>query len=158
MKNIKFLLVLVLSAILVSCGQENVSEKTAELPEAVVTKTPSKSTIESPVAPYSNPAIIYGSSFGEFFQMLYKTGKFEDMVKFTSSQSLELFGREKVIGFYKSMDFGYKIDLKSMNKDVDIITLNYEADILATKNIVRMEVVIENDSCKILLKDIKDLR
>jgi hypothetical protein len=176
MKNIKFLLVLSVSMTLFACEPkpEPTAEELAETTGKTIrslkdafNKGYKDSVVSVPVIneseahPYINPVLIYGSSFGNYFQALYKVGKFEDMIAFTSSRSIEKFGRDKVLSFYKSMDFAYKIKLKSMNvaeTPVDATVLNYEAGIMATKNMLRMEVVIENDSCKILLKNLKSLR
>lgn len=161
MKNIKFLFVLVLSATFMSCSQ---SKEEVAVQNFIDSCRGEMNTMPIPVIkeaiahPYINPVLIYGSSFGNFFQALYKIGKFEDMIKFTSSQSIEKFGQSKVLDFYKKMDFAYNIKLKSKSEDAGVTTLNYEAGIMATNNMLRMDVVVENDSCKIVLRDIKSLR
>ena len=112
------------------------------------------SFISKEVGPYSNPFIIYGSDFGVFFQTMYKQGKFEQMLAFTSTQSKVQFGEDVILDFYKNeLDFGYKITQKSNGTEGDTIIINYDADIMATKKIVRINVIVENDSCKIVLPD-----
>lgn len=103
--------------------------------------------------PFSNPAIIYGTDFGNFFKTLYRQGKFDDMIKFTSQRSIDEFGEDVILEFYKNeMEFGYEIGkAKSQSKIGDVTTLNYDANIDATNVVVRLDVVIENDSCKIVL-------
>jgi len=107
--------------------------------------------------PFSNPALIYGSDFGNFFKTLYAQGKFADMVKFTSAESIKKHGKDKIIDFYKNkIHFGYELGkLKSTNKEEDgSITLNYpSSQVFATKKVVRINVVIQNDSVKIKLPD-----
>ncbi len=106
--------------------------------------------------PFSNPILIYGSSFGNFFQTLYKQGKFNDMILFTSKNSIEKYGIKNILEAYEKMEFGYNIKLKSSNSNPNkTITLNYETEIMATKGIMRMNVVIENDTVKVLLNNIK---
>lgn len=108
--------------------------------------------------PYHNPALIYGSSFGNMFQAFYKLGAFGNMLKFTSAGTIKKFGQDKILKFYSEMDFGYKMQLKSMSGGLaDTMNLNYEANINATKKILRMRIVIENDSAKIVLKNLKGL-
>jgi hypothetical protein len=105
--------------------------------------------------PFSNPVLIYGSSFGNYFQMLYKTGKYEEMIKFTSSKSVKSFGSKAILELYKKMNFGYTIKLKSKNDlDNGSIMLNYETIITATKGMLRMNVMVENDTTKIILQSI----
>ena len=162
MKNTKFLLVLALSAVLTSCSQVEVPETGPVINKEWLEVNMPPVNIETALEkPYSNPVLIYGSSFGEYFQVLYKTGKFEDMLAFTSSASIEKFGQDKVLNFYKTMDFAYDIKLKSINAaetPVGVTTLNYIAGIMATRSMLRMGVVVENDSCKIVLEDLKSLR
>lgn len=107
------------------------------------------------VKPFSNPAIIYGTDFGNFFRTLYKQGKYDEMIKFTSTESLDKFGEDEVRNFYKNeMKFGYKIGKPhSQTTEGDVITLNYNGDIIATKTVIRINVVVENDSCKIVLPE-----
>lgn len=94
-----------------------------------------------------------GSDFGNFFKTLYAQGKYDEMINFTSKVSIEKFGKEKIINFYKNdLKFGYEIGKPhSQTVSGDTITLNYNANIIATKRVVRINVVVENDSCKILL-------
>ena len=104
---------------------------------------------------FSNPAIIYGTDFGNFFNTLYRQGKFEDMIKFTSKESIDLHSEDEILDFYKNrMKFGYEIGkAKSQNTNGDYTTLNYDANIIATKRVIRIIVKIENDSCKIVLPE-----
>lgn len=117
-----------------------------------VSYTVVKNNFQNNPKPFSNPVLIYGSSFGNYFQMLYKTGKYEEMIKFTSTKSINRFGTKSIIELYKKMDFAYEIKLKSKidNKD-NSITLNYSTIINATKGLLRMNVIVENDSTKIIL-------
>lgn len=105
---------------------------------------------------YENPFFIYGTDFGNFFKTLYKHGKFNEMLKFTSTQSKKQFGEDVVLDFYKNQfDFGYDIGKKPISNGTygDIITLNYRVNIMATKKIIRINIIIENDSCKIVLPE-----
>ncbi len=101
----------------------------------------------------SNPSVFMGSDFGNFFKILYAQGKFDEMIKFTSKTSIDKFGKDKVLDFYKNdLKFGYEIGKPhSQTVSGDTITLNYNANIIATKRIVRINVIVENDSCKIVL-------
>lgn len=101
----------------------------------------------------SNPSVFMGSDFGNFFKILYAQGKFDEMIKFTSKASIDKFGKDKILDFYKNdLKFGYEIGmLHSQTVSGDTITLNYNANIIATKRVIRINVFVENDSCKILL-------
>jgi hypothetical protein len=106
--------------------------------------------------PYANPAMIYGSDFGNMFKLFYAQGNFDYMLKFTSSESIKKHGKAKVLEFYKNkFKFGYALgSLKSTFKEGNVTILNYpDAKVFATKKVVRIPIVIENDSCKIVLSD-----
>ena len=155
MKIVKFVLIFAMAIFVISCSTENESETPkTDISESTITP----SVLHAPEKPFANPVLIYGSSFGEYFQMLYKTGQFEQMLKFTSSGTLDKFGNDAVLGFYKKVDFAYHIKLKSKNEHNGITTLNYEAGIMATRNVLRMDVVVENDTCKLILKDLKGIK
>ncbi len=112
---------------------------------------------------FSNPALINGSSWGAVFQRFYKNGDFDSMMKLTSDESLRKFGRDTIRNYYERMDFGYKLKLKSWTRTKNHFSLNYEADILATRVIIRMELEsvsgsaksdsAKSDSVKIILPD-----
>jgi len=151
MKTTKTFIFLALMTLFVSCGEKQIDTDDSE---AVVTVD--NQDINS-IKPFANPTIIYGSSFGNFFQMLYKQGNFADMLKFTSSGSISKFGKENILKMYQNMAFAYDMKLKSMSGK-DTITLNYEAGIYATKHMIRMPVTVENDTTKIILQDLEGLR
>jgi len=147
MKKLFFIL---LVTVLASCDNVNV----APGPGPLVTTKDNNSYSEN--KPFSNPTVFMGSDFGNFFQTMYKLGDFDGMIEFTSSQSINQFGKEAILEFYKNeLDFGYDIGKRPLSHNVsgDIITLNYESKIMATKKIVRVNVIVENDSCKIVLPD-----
>lgn len=105
--------------------------------------------------PMNNPVLMQGSSFGHIFQQLYEQGRWDDMLSFTSKKSILKFGENNILNYYKNTDFGYQMKLKSKTNQKDgSITLNYESQIQNTIKITRINVVIENDSCKILLDNI----
>lgn len=109
----------------------------------------------SQTEPMNNPVLMQGSSFGNFFQQLYKQGMWDEMMRFTSQKSISKFGKTNILNYYKNTDFGYQMKLKSKTNQKDgSITLNYESQIQNTIKATRINVVIENDSCKILLDNI----
>lgn len=100
----------------------------------------------------NNPALMHGSSFGNYFQSLYKLGRFDDMLKFTSDDSKRKFGNEKIRQAYEEMDFGYVIKLKSIVPQLDsTIILNYLSTQFPANKIIRMDVRIEHDSVKLVV-------
>ena len=112
-----------------------------------------QTTISQNFEKWDNPVLIQGSSFGSFFQQLYKQGMYNEMLRFTSKKSIGKYGEDSILKYYSSMDFGYKMKLKSrtINSKTNVTTLNYESDIIGGKHITRINVVVENDTCRILL-------
>jgi len=103
----------------------------------------------------SNPGLFAGSTFGEYFQRLYINGDFNQMLAFTSSRTRKEFGDKHLLAYYRQVDFGYSLKLKSKTIDNGIIYLNYLTTINATSRVVRMPVVVERDTVRIYLNEIR---
>lgn len=149
MKKIFYILLI---ASFASCDSVNVSKD-----KETNSKNQVSADVESDVlTPYKNPFFIYGSDFGNFFQTMYKLGNYDQMIAFTSKESVDKFGKDVILDFYKNkLDFGYDIGKYPLSNNVsgNVVTINYEANIMATKKIIRLNVVVENDSCKIVLPE-----
>lgn len=107
--------------------------------------------------PFSNPSFMYGTNFGQYFQTLYRFGKYDEMLKFTSQESIKKYGKDKILDYYRSCDFGYKIKINSRMQDDKYIILSYDANIMATNRVIRIKTVVENDSAKIVLNNLNIL-
>jgi hypothetical protein len=107
--------------------------------------------------PFSNPSFMYGTNIGQYFQTLYRLGKYDDMLKFTSQESIKKYGKDKILDYYRSCDFGYKIKINNRTQDGKYIILSYDANIMATNKVVRIKTVIENDSAKVVLNNLNIL-
>lgn len=105
------------------------------------------------VSEFSNPAIIKGSSFGSFFITMLKTQNYKMALKFTSKKSIEKFGENKILKKYQDFKYNYQLTQKSITKENDIFTIAYTTNEFATSKIKKINVVIENDSCKLVLPD-----
>jgi hypothetical protein len=106
----------------------------------------------------SNPNVLIGyykgSSFGNFFQTLYKYNQYDEMLKFTSLESLELHGKEKILDFYKNMDFAYDLgEFKSAkdNGDGTLILIYPYGEKFATNYKTEIKVKMEDGIYKIIL-------
>jgi len=111
-----------------------------------------KPTKKAEMGVFSNPALIMGSTFGHYFQSLYKLGKYDEMLKFTTAESMAAMGGSEVVKkMYSKLKFAYDMRLKSKTISGDTIILNYEAGIYATKHMIRMPVMIVNDTTKLIV-------
>lgn len=144
MKNFVFIFILAIFAI-VGCTSN-------EKKEVAVAKIDTVST-KSVETAFSNPAFIYGSDFMSFMQSLRKTGKYDMMVKFTASESVKKFGAEKIKAYYEEKFTNMsKLELKSVTDNANgSKVMNYVNLSVATKSATSVTVVIENDSCKLVL-------
>lgn len=103
--------------------------------------------------PFSNPAFIYGSDFMSFMQSLKKTGNYEMLLQFTASESIKKLGAEKVKTYYEEKFTNMsKLKLQSVvNNSNGTKTMNYTNMNVATSSSTFVTVVIEGDSCKLVL-------
>lgn len=114
--------------------------------------TQRQDTIE--IKPFSNPVLIYGSSFAEYFQSLYRNNKYEQMLRFTSDSTVKRFGKQKIHQYYEQkFKFDYALGkLTNQAKDGNVIYLTYsKAHIYATRRKIVIPCVIERDTVKLLL-------
>lgn len=151
MKLIKLFVAIILVSGFSACNNKSETTKSGSSNSTALANN-STSITDKPLL--NNPVLMNGSSFGHFFQSLYKIGRFEDLVKFTASQTLNEIGKDKILDAYKSMEFAYKLELKSKQDNPDsTITLNYISHQFATPKVVRMIVTVENDSVKLVNGD-----
>jgi len=152
MKKI-FIILLISIAYLTSCSSVDNKQINVEdnMVETNMVEVYTNSVVENPSLEFNNPSVFIGTDFITFFQTCYKLGDFDRMIKFTSSNSINKHGIQKVEQFYKDMNFGYDIKLLNVvNVDGQYI-MNYKTSIIATKGIKRFVVIVEGDSCKIVL-------
>ena len=91
--------------------------------------------------------------FTNYFQALYKVGQFEQLLHFTAHESIQRYGTKSLLEKYHQMQFAYPLKLKSMTKEGGYTILNYETQKLATKRMLRLKVVIENDTTKLVIDE-----
>ena len=151
MKLFKSFLVLIFVVGITSCGSENKDlEVSTELVEKK-TELSQKQVIEKR-GEFSNPAIIFGTDFLSFFKSLRKLGKFDDMIKFTASESIEKYGKSELLKMYEN-SFNNMSDSKLLNLESNgenKYTMYYSNSEFATKRAFDIKVVIENDSTKLV--------
>jgi hypothetical protein len=107
--------------------------------------------------PFSNPSIIFGSSYAQFFQCLHRNNQFEKMICFTSNSTIKKFSREQVLNYYKhNFKFDYVLGtLSNINVEEGVTILTYsKASIFATRRKLRIPCILENDSVKIILNSL----
>lgn len=106
----------------------------------------------------NNPAVFLGSSFGIYFQSLYRLNQYEKMMAFTSIDSRKKYSDISIKKFYsESFYFDFTLGkLTSIIKEGNTLELIYaNAKIEGTSNRkIIIPILIENDSCKVILKSL----
>lgn len=147
MKNAIFAMILTL--ILVSCG-----EKTIETTKVNHKEDTSKVEVESDVdVSMSTPSLFGGSGFGVAFVSYIKTQNYDLALQFTSKESIDKHGSKTILDMYKGLKVDYNLKQASESKEGGYTTLRYTTNEFATNKYKDFVVVVENDSCKLVLPD-----
>jgi hypothetical protein len=142
----------------VSCTEREKTTATNSMSLATIKQDVIKK--ESVEKPYNNAVFVCGSSFGIFFQSLYRLNKHEDMLQFTSQKSRKQFGDKAILEFYRNnYEFDFQLNkLTSIHKKKgETSYLVYaNAIILGTRRKVVLETVNENDSIHLVIRKLKN--
>jgi len=145
----KQLTILLSILIMFSCSNVDIKQEKS-LETSVKTE---KNTVNTVKSDFSNPAIIYGVDFLTFFKSLRKLGKYDEMVKFTSSESLDKYGEFHLKSYYENkftnMSNSKLTNIEKIGEST--YTMFYTNKENATKRAFQFNVVIENDSTKLIL-------
>jgi fibronectin type 3 domain-containing protein len=144
MKNLIF--IITISFLLFSCRDKEVG-----MNENVSTQTETNKELNVFDSSMSNPELFLGSGFGSAFMSFIKTQNFDVALRFTSKESIEEHGVDVIMSKYKSLKTDYTLVKTSLIKDKNKTTLRYTTNEFATSKYKDFVVVIENDSCKLLL-------
>jgi hypothetical protein len=118
---------------------------------AILSLTHSTCQAQAEDKPWSNPILIFGSNFGHIFQQLYLTGNYQKMLELTDQSSRELHCDSIILDYYKKMQFAYPIQLISHTRNGHKYQLIYKAKINATVVRLRVEIIVENDTARVIL-------
>lgn len=101
----------------------------------------------------NNPSLFGGGKdgFGKAFAGFLTYQNFDLALKFTSKESIKKHGSKAIMNFYKSCHFNYKLFKSSESVDGKYITLRYKTNQFGTGVTKDFTIVIENDSCKVVL-------
>jgi hypothetical protein len=145
-----FLLFGLILTTLLSCQNEAINSGTNPSSEKA---DPKKESSEA-LLDFSNPAVFLGTDFGNFIRSLYGIGDFEQMLQFTSSETIERFGKDQLRNHYQELDLRMEMRLLSTTSEDSLILLHYECFDKATKTVRRLPLIVENDSVKIHLEQL----
>lgn len=148
MKNLILIFGLVL--FLASCGTKKTEDKVVNTKVSAPAPAPAEAKID-----FSDPARMGGSNFGAFFIAMIRCQDYDRALKFTSKGSIEKFGADKIKEYYQTENFRgcFNLLLVSKTEENGVITLKFTANEFATNRFKEMKVVVENDSCKLVLPE-----
>ena len=148
----KQLTILLSVLIMFSCSNVDTKQEKS-LETSVKTEKKEKNNVNTVKSDFSNPAIIYGVDFLTFFKSLRKLGKYDEMVQFTSNKTLGQYGESHLKSYYENKFTNMsKSKLTNIEKiGESTYTLFYTNKENPTKRAFQFDVVIENDSTKLIL-------
>jgi hypothetical protein len=156
MRKIIFPTVIICSILLLTdCKQPMVETRTEEI---------------KVVAPYDeglnyklsfrNPAVMAGSDLLLILRRFYVNQDYRSMLLFTSRESINQFGERSILKLYRSANLlGPDLKLVSLKYAPDSLqcSLKYSVIVFSTKNILTVNCMIENDTAKISLCNLKSV-
>ena len=157
MKNLIKLLLVGLFFVSCSSGKVESSSDSSKVNNSTVVKNNidnSSRDFEKPTE-FSDPVFMYGTDFLGFFKSLRKIGDIDNLIKFTSKESIDKFGEDKLRDIYEN-SFNNMSDsrlTKLDELDENHFTMHYLNSQYATKKVFELNVVRENDSIKLIFED-----
>lgn len=101
---------------------------------------------------WSNPVLIGAASFGNIINVNYQLGQFEELYRLTNSTLKSSLTKQEIINKYRSLPMGFDLSFPMNKTEENSITwLHYRIEINATKKIMRMPVVVEDDTSRLVL-------
>jgi len=110
-------------------------------------------TVPEQSSDFSNPGFMAGSSFGEFFISMLRTQNYDMALKFTSKGSRDKFTETAILNKYSTFRYNYVLAQHSITQVGDTFTVTYATNEMATGKLKKLTLVLENDSCKLVLPD-----
>jgi hypothetical protein len=135
---------LIIGLVMISCANPERSCK------ARLSKSASMVHVSEPEV-WSNPNIIIGSSFGNIINTAYRLKNFELLYLLTDSTTRKKYSKLEITDIYSTLGLGFDMRLLDTKIDSGNFSMSYEVVIDATKQIIRLPVVVQNDTCRLLL-------
>lgn len=101
----------------------------------------------------NKPELFGGAGFGKAFVSFIKIQNYNEAYRYTSKESIKKHGKKAILDTYKSLKVDYKLNPTSKDVDGAYTTLRYTTNEYATNKYKDFKVVVENDTCKLVLPD-----
>jgi hypothetical protein len=106
----------------------------------------------------SNPLMLSaagGSDIGRLFNAYYRTGQVEKMIPLLDSNTKQSFSKEEFRKMLVNLQYGYDMKLSGAQKDGNRYTINYVCQIAQTKVVKQLNVVVEDDTARVVPMNLK---
>lgn len=151
--RIQFLEVFMALIILLSCQTQQkppVQVQPAAMPSSAVQKIEPNKDMSNPIM----LAAAGGADIGRLFNAYYRVGQQTKMYPMLDSQTKKGLSKDKVLALLSKLDYGYDMKLSGATNEGPHYTLTYTCQIAQTKVIKQLKVVVENDTARIVPKDL----
>jgi hypothetical protein len=105
----------------------------------------------------ANPVMLSsagGSDIGRLFNAYYRTGKLIEMYHLLDSKTKQRISKEQSLQLLSNLDYGYDMKLSNATNEGTNYILVYICQIAQTKVVKQLKIVIENDTARIVPKDL----
>ena len=121
------------------------------------TKTKDQNKTSTAEVDWSNPVLIGAASIGNIINVNYQLGQFEELYRLTNSSLKSSLTKQDIINKYRSLPLGLDLDFPiNKTEENGTIWLHYAVEINATKKIMRMPIVVEDDTSRLRLLMFED--
>jgi hypothetical protein len=106
----------------------------------------------------SNPIMLSaagGSDIGRLFNAYYRTGQVDKMIPLLDSKTKKTYSKEELQKMLVNLQYGYDIKLSGAQKDANRYTINYLCQIAQTKVVKQLNVVVEDDTARVVPMNLK---
>lgn len=138
---------------IVSCQSqlEKTTPKTKEISE------PQKVLLNRHEKGMANPLMLSdagGADIGRLFNAYYRTGQTEKMITLLDARTKKVNSNEKLQQMLSNLQFGYDMKLTGATNKGENFVLTYTCQISQTKVVKNLHVTIENDTARIVPKNL----
>lgn len=130
---------------LVSCSDHEQKEMKEQTVVPVVSQEQPK---------LNNPCLYHGGDYVSFLRQLFLQVNYSELINQLSQEDREAYSDDDLVMMINQLELSPIIQLKSFKKEnANTYLMNYNSQIMATNKVRRFRVVVENDSCRLMLHE-----
>jgi hypothetical protein len=144
------------ACILTSCQTQTAPRKSFEGPAQSIEH---KNEAQIKDKGMSNPIMLStaaGSDIGRLFNAYYRTGQVDKMIPLLDSKTKQTYSKEDLRKMLVSLQYGYDMKLSGAQKDGNRYTINYLCQIAQTKVVKQLNVIVEDDTARVVPMNLKE--